>query len=149
MKTSTATVDAIFAPRANFAASRPPLTAPESAERLRATVTEFSAPELAKAAHATKSTAKGWKSETENRGASYWAIANMARSLPRVQEMVLEDIGFASVEGIINAFYRVAMGNDEQAWIARAMIAKLRKPDAAEPQDSAIVYIMSQHRRAA
>lgn len=140
------------ATRATFASSKPPLTQPEAAERLRDAVRPLSAAELAQAAHATKSAAKGWKNIGENRGAAYWCIANMARAFAGVQDMVFEDIGFdraaqaGSVDALINQLYRIAVGEGQEAWLARQMINKLREPNPQIDQDNVIQFLV---RRAA
>src|SRR3990167_9910007 len=92
MRTAIRRRDANVAARTNVAATNSlPLSEREAAERFNATVLEFSAADLARAARRTKNAAKGWKDQS--RCPNYASMVNIARSLPSVQAMILEDIG--------------------------------------------------------
>lgn len=118
--------------RTNVAA----LTDRDAAEGFSATVHEFSAGQLAKAARRTKAAAKGWKDASRCPSAA--SLINMARSLPCVQGWLAVESGFAdraaqanSIDAVIRALYSIASGAGEEAMRARRIIALIDQP--AEP----------------
>lgn len=149
MKTAMRAVATNVVPQAYVAASRLPLTDRETASRFSERTAAYSAAELARAAHRTKSAAKGWKATSDNlRAPSLSSVLNMARSLPCVRDWLLEEIeGPGSIEGIVRALYAIAVGNGPEAEIAQNVIAKLRQPAPQIQQDAVIVYLAN--RRAA
>lgn len=63
----------------------------DAAERFSATVIDFSAADLARAARRTKSAAKGWKDAS--RAPSLASAINMARQIPGVRAWLMQEIG--------------------------------------------------------
>src|SRR5262245_6615173 len=137
MKFSTARAVANVAAGANVAASRLPLQDRDAAERFSAKVIPFSAADLAKAAHRTKSAAKGWKDAS--RAPSLASTINMARALPSVSVWLAEEIGLAMDARSLSAdaVIRWAMDNraadDLPGQLARAIIRELAAAPEKKP----------------
>lgn len=136
--------DANLAARTNVAASRPPITNVVAAEGFQAVVLEFSAADLARAAHRTKNAAKGWKDGS--RAPDIASAINMARALPCVQEWLIYEIGAGARDAqamSIDAIIRWARENRKACGldgdVARAV---LRAVAGDEPEPVVIETIV-------
>lgn len=101
------------------------LTERDAAERLSASVTPYSAGDLAKAARRTKPAAKGWKDAS--RCPNYSSMVSLARSIPAVRAMVLEDIDggdrtAGSADSIVNALRKLAKAEGPEGDLVRTLL---------------------------
>lgn len=128
MENSTRRAAANVAGRANVAASRLPLSDRDAAERFCDAVSQFSAGDLARAAHRTKSAAKGWKDASRAPGLA--SAINMARALPTVRDWICAEIGHGTAANSQIAVLREMVADE-----VRAIVKKPPAPSADPDYD--------------